>query len=224
MRGVIRSLLTTFETTRRKPVTRQYPSFHRDLPERARGLPLLLWDHEVNEPFCTGCHQCERACPTECMTVTLKHNPKFETGESKRKTIVDEFFIDEGRCMRCNICAEVCPTNFRAITLTGSSWLTNEMAVYDRTNLVLDLSQLVSASRAGYSINPLTPEENQLAPEGSRAWKWAHSVMVDSPERQRGKESLLARLFSWLAPSERSKKHEAEPGPPKEAGRAPSER
>jgi len=172
MLGIIRSLLAAAATGRRNPVTLRYPKIHRNLPERARGLPLLLWDHKVKEPFCVGCHQCERACPVECITLTLKHNPKFETGESKRKTIVDEFFIDEGRCMRCNICAEVCPTNFRAITLTGSSWLTNEMAVYDRTNLILDLDQLVSASKAGYAINPLTPEQNQLAPEGSRAWHW----------------------------------------------------
>jgi ferredoxin len=158
------------------------------------------------------------------MTVTLRHNPKFETGESKRKTIVDEFFIDEGRCMRCNICAEVCPTNFRAITLTGSSWLTNEMAVYDRTNLVLDLDQLVSASSVGYSINPLTPEQNQLAPEGSRAWKWAHPVAADSPERQHKKNSIFAKLFRLLVPRQRSAKHASEPGPPKPAGRAPSER
>jgi formate hydrogenlyase subunit 6/NADH:ubiquinone oxidoreductase subunit I len=158
------------------------------------------------------------------MTVTLKHNPKFETGESKRKTIVDEFFIDEGRCMRCNICAEVCPTNFRAITLTGSSWLTNEMAVYDRTNLVLDLDQLVAASSAGYSINPLTPEQNQLAPAGSRAWKWAQPVTVNPTERQQRKDSLFERLFTWFGASARSKRPEPDLGPPKQTRRMPSER
>jgi formate hydrogenlyase subunit 6/NADH:ubiquinone oxidoreductase subunit I len=173
MLGVVRSLLTTIETGLRQPVTIQYPQVHKKLPHRGRGLPLLLWDYDVEEPFCVGCHQCERACPVECITVTLQPNPKFESGESKRKTIVDEFYIDEARCMRCNICAEVCPTNFSAITLRGSGWLTSEMSVFDRQDLVLDVQQLLAASKEGYLINPLTPEQNQLAPEGSPAWAWA---------------------------------------------------
>jgi formate hydrogenlyase subunit 6/NADH:ubiquinone oxidoreductase subunit I len=141
-----------------------------------------MWDHAMQEPFCVGCHICERACPVECITVTLKQNPKFETGESTRKTIVDEYYLDEGRCMRCNICAEVCPTNFRAIDLRGSFWLTNEMAVLDRSNLVLDLEQLVAPSKEGATINRLTPEQNELAPEGSRAWRWAKGELHTGPE------------------------------------------
>ena len=187
MLGLIRSLLTTIETGRRKPVTIQYPQIHKELPERSRGLPLLLWDYAVEEPFCVGCHQCERACPVECMTVTLQQNPKFKTGESKRKTIVGEFYIDMGRCMRCNICAEVCPTNFKAITLRGSSWLTDEMAVLDRTKLVRDLDQLLGASKEGILINPLTPEQNQLAPEGSRASRWAQGDLESAPEMKSGR-------------------------------------
>jgi formate hydrogenlyase subunit 6/NADH:ubiquinone oxidoreductase subunit I len=182
MIGLIRSLLTTIETGRRKPVTIRYPRVHKELPSSSRGLPLLMWDHAVQEPFCVGCHICERACPVECITVTLKQNPKFETGESTRKTIVDEYFLDDGRCMRCNICAEVCPTNFRAIDLRGSSWLTNEMAVLDRSNLILSLEQLVSPSKEGASINRLTPEQNALAPEGSRAWRWAKGELQSRPE------------------------------------------
>jgi ferredoxin len=111
------------------------------------------------------------------MTVTLQKNPKYETGESTRKSIVNEFYIDYGRCMRCNICAEVCPTNFRAITLQGSSWLTDELAVLERPDLVMDLDQLLAASKYGILINPLTPEQNHLAPDGSRARRWAGSEL-----------------------------------------------
>ena len=34
------------------------------------------------------------------MTVTMKDNPKQAAGESKRRKIVDTFWIDYGRCMR----------------------------------------------------------------------------------------------------------------------------
>jgi ferredoxin len=91
---------------------------------------------------------------------------------------VNDFYIDYGRCMRCNICAEVCPTNFRAITLQGSSWLTDELAVLERPDLVMDLDQLLAASKAGILINPLTPEQNHLAPKGSRARRWADGELA----------------------------------------------
>ena len=41
----------TLSAFMRKPVTREYPEMHKALPERDRAFPLLLWDHEINEPF-----------------------------------------------------------------------------------------------------------------------------------------------------------------------------
>jgi formate hydrogenlyase subunit 6/NADH:ubiquinone oxidoreductase subunit I len=134
----------------RKPVTIQYPTVHRQIPERNKGLPLLLWDFEADEPYCTGCHACERACPVECMTVIMKDNPRFAEGKSKRRKIVDEFWIDYGRCMRCGICVEVC--NFEAIAM-NNSWTAQEQSRFDRRDLVLDLDQLLAQSKAG-KIDP----------------------------------------------------------------------
>lgn len=145
MLGVLRAMATTFSTMMRKPVTIQYPTVHRELPERNKGFPLLLWDFDVDEPFCTGCHACERACPVECMTVTMKDNPLHAEGKSKRRKIVDEFWIDYARCMRCDICVEVC--NFEAIAM-NNSWAAQELSSYDRGDLVLDLNQLLAQSRA----------------------------------------------------------------------------
>ncbi len=145
MLGVLKAMATTFSTMMRKPVTIQYPTVHRELPERNKGFPLLLWDFDVDEPFCTGCHACERACPVECMTVTMKDNPLHAEGKSKRRKIVDEFWIDYARCMRCDICVEVC--NFEAIAM-NNSWAAQELSSYDRGDLVLDLNQLLAQSRA----------------------------------------------------------------------------
>jgi len=147
MKGIMKSLATTMSTFMRRPVTRSYPTKHRELPERDRAFPLLLWDQDIDEPFCTGCHACERACPVECMTVLMKDNPNHESqgGTSKRRKIVDEFWIDYGRCMRCNICVEVC--NFESIAM-NNTWRGHETSVYDRADLVMDLPQLMAQSKA----------------------------------------------------------------------------
>ncbi len=147
MRGILKSLMVTASTFARRPVTRQYPESHRELPERDRAFPLLLWDEDIDEPFCTGCHACERACPVECMTVIMKDNPAHtaQGGPSKRRKIIDKFYIDYARCMRCNICVEVC--NFEAIAM-NNTWQGHEISVYDRADLVMDLPQLLVQSKA----------------------------------------------------------------------------
>jgi formate hydrogenlyase subunit 6/NADH:ubiquinone oxidoreductase subunit I len=146
MIGILRSMAQVMRVVGRKPVTIQYPEVHREIPNRDRAFPILIWDFDVDEPFCTGCHACERACPVECMTVVMKDNPKQAAGESKRRKIIDEFWIDYGRCMRCNICVEVC--NFEAIGM-NNTWAGHELSKYDRSALVYDVDMLLSQSKAG---------------------------------------------------------------------------
>jgi NADH-quinone oxidoreductase subunit I len=106
MKGLLKSLLTTLRTTADKPVTVQYPDQHLPLAPRYMGFPGLLWDFKQNEPACTGCQVCMRNCPTECITVTMQDNPRFKTGESKRRKLVDHFDIKIERCILCSICVE----------------------------------------------------------------------------------------------------------------------
>jgi formate hydrogenlyase subunit 6/NADH:ubiquinone oxidoreductase subunit I len=147
MIGIVKSMMQTMKVAlTRKPVTIQYPEVHREIPNRDRAFPILIWDFDVDEPFCTGCHACERACPVECMTVVMKDNPKQAAGESKRRKIIDEFWIDYARCMRCNICVEVC--NFEAIGM-NNTWAGHELSRYDRKELVMDLDMLLAQSKAG---------------------------------------------------------------------------
>jgi NADH-quinone oxidoreductase subunit I len=146
MLGVMRGLAITFRTMLRKPVTVQYPTVRRELPVRTRGYPLLLWDNDIGEPFCTGCHACERACPVECMSVIMKDNPLAAEGQSKRRKIVDQFLIDYAHCIRCGNCVETC--NFSAIAM-NNTWDGQEMASYDRHELVMDLEKLLAKSKAG---------------------------------------------------------------------------
>jgi NADH-quinone oxidoreductase subunit I len=88
------------------------------------------------------------------MTVIMKDNPKHAAGESKRRKIIDSFFIDYGRCMRCNICVEVC--NFEAIAM-NNTWAGHELSKFDRNELVLDLNELLSQHKKE-QITPCIPE------------------------------------------------------------------
>ncbi len=115
VRGMIQTLSSTFRGLR-SPVTKLYPENPTVLQDRFMGFPGLTWDSEMDEPFCTGCMVCIRNCPTQCMTATMKDNPKFADETSKRRKIVDEFEINLNRCILCGICVDVC--NFDAIVMT----------------------------------------------------------------------------------------------------------
>ena len=145
MRGMLKSLGRGAVVFGRKPVTIHYPDEKRRLPTRARTFPYLIWNHDLDEPNCTGCGKCAKACPVDCMTTTLKKNSAFADGRSNHKSVIDDFYIDFGRCMRCNICVEVCP--FDAIAMLPI-WEGHEQSKFDRRELIMDLDDLLAPSRA----------------------------------------------------------------------------
>ncbi|MGD9933846.1 MAG: NADH-quinone oxidoreductase subunit I [Dehalococcoidia bacterium] len=156
MKGLLKGLATTLSTFSRKPVTVEYPDDRRVLPVRQRSFPVLTWDFDHDEPFCTGCNVCVRNCPVDCMTAVMVDNPKHPEGTSNRRKIVDRFWIDYARCMRCNICVEVCP--FEAIVM-DNTWEGHERAVFDRRDLHMDIAALTDASRNGKLAAPFRPQD-----------------------------------------------------------------
>ena len=139
MLGVIKGMITTWKSHWRKPVTVQYPDEILPLAPRYWGFPGLIYDHEVDEPFCVGCQVCARYCPTDAIFVTMKDNPKYKEGTSKRRKMVDVFELNISRCISCNICVEVC--NFDAIEMTD----TFEEAHY-YPDVVADIPELIKMS------------------------------------------------------------------------------
>lgn len=153
----------TLKTTFRKPVTAQYPDPKKRLAvaKRYMGFPALLWDEDVDEPYCTGCMVCIRDCPTQCMTAEMKDNPKFADDTSRRRKIVDYFEINLGRCILCQICVDVC--NFDAIEMSHE----HELSKFQRNDNRVDLAQLLNMGKeyrekTGWA--PKRPEKNSGIP------------------------------------------------------------
>jgi formate hydrogenlyase subunit 6/NADH:ubiquinone oxidoreductase subunit I len=156
MKGIVKGLGVTLSAALRKPVTVQYPDERHALPRRERSFPVLTWDFDHDEPFCTGCNICVRNCPVDCMTAVMHDNPKYVEGTSNRRKVVEKFWIDYGRCMRCNICIEVCP--FEAIVM-DNTWTGHEHSSYDRRDLHMDIDELTKAARQG-SLLVFRPQDN----------------------------------------------------------------
>lgn len=133
MLGNLKGLAVTLRTLFRKPVTHQYPNEHKPIEERYMGFPVLTWDEQVGEPYCTGCMVCVRYCPTGCMSAVMKDNPLHADGQSTRRKIVESFEINLGRCIVCGICVDVC--NFDAIEMSHEHELSKYARNGNRTNL-----------------------------------------------------------------------------------------
>ena len=133
MLGNLKGLAVTLRTLFRKPVTHQYPNEHKPIEERYMGFPVLTWDEQVGEPYCTGCMVCVRYCPTSCMSAVMKDNPLHADGKSTRRKIVEAFEINLGRCIVCGICVDVC--NFDAIEMSHEHELSKYARNGNRTNL-----------------------------------------------------------------------------------------
>ncbi len=166
MIGFLKGLAVTMRTAFRRPVTVQYPKEHLPLSPRYLGFPALIWNDEVDEPACTGCQVCMRYCPTDCIDVGMRDNPKFAAGESKHRKIVDDFQIRMERCILCGICVEVC-TAFDAIVMTDY----HEEADISRGGLIATKDDLFRMGRdyqrrTGIVNRLSTPTKDEAGSEG----------------------------------------------------------
>ncbi len=163
MIGFLGGLYVTLKTAFRKPVTDQYPDpeERHQVDLRYMGFPALLWDHDVPEPYCTGCMVCIRACPTQCMSAEMTDNPKYADETSRRRKIVETFEINLGRCILCGICVDVC--NFDAIEMSHD----HELSKYERNGNRVDLDALLDMGRSFQtetSWSPTNPAKNSGVP------------------------------------------------------------
>jgi len=89
----------------KRSVTLQYPHEALKMPERFRGHIELVRDKETGKPICYACKLCERACPTDCISV---EGAKLEGAKKKSVT---EYKLDFTKCSLCGSCVEACRDN-----------------------------------------------------------------------------------------------------------------
>jgi len=89
-----------------KPVvTLQYPHQTVKMTPLYRGHIDLLWDDAKGGTRCIVCGSCQKACPSNCITVS---GIKLEG--AKQRTLTT-FILDFTKCSLCGLCVESCAPN-----------------------------------------------------------------------------------------------------------------
>jgi len=129
IKELVRGLEITGKHLGRHAITIQYPEERWTMPERSRGIVVLLSDKETGELNCTACLLCERACPTGAIRIDA---PRDE----KKKRHLKRFTVNNGICCFCGLCEEAC--NFSAIKLAAKYEFSSER----KEDLVWDIKKL----------------------------------------------------------------------------------
>lgn len=148
--GIYNLLLGLKVTAARLPkpaITLQYPDERWEMPERSRGIVVLLSDKETGKLNCTACLLCQKACPTAAIMINR------EKGEDK-KWHITSFTVDNTICCFCGLCEEAC--NFSALKMATKY----EFSVYDQSELVFDMNKL---QELGRNV-PYTPRPKKKKP------------------------------------------------------------
>ena len=208
MLGTFKSLVTTLKIAFRPPVTAEYPTTPAVLASRFMAHPVLTWDKEVVEPYCTGCLVCMRICPTDCIEVSMKDNPKHAESESTRRKIVDDFELNVADCIMCGLCVEYC--NFDAIIMSDHF----DASQFARPNLVLGLDELLEQGRGQEAKGRWSPPEAKKSARRTAAQGGAQAADApggDGADRVAASRALAAELRAQRA---------AEQGAAAESGQA----
>lgn len=131
---LIKGLGITGKHLGRHAVTVQYPEQRDVIPERSRGIVVLLSDKEDGSLNCTACELCMRACPTSAITIDAPRD------ENKKKQL-KKFEIDFAICCYCGLCEEAC--NFSALKLANKY----EFSTTDINDMIWDVNKLQECGR-----------------------------------------------------------------------------
>lgn len=96
----------TFKEFFKPVVTMPYPYETLKMPERYRGHVELIEDEE-GKAKCIVCMACQRACPSDCISLD------GEKPEGAKKKVLTSYTLDFTRCSLCGSCVEAC--NFDAL-------------------------------------------------------------------------------------------------------------
>ncbi len=134
--NLVLGLLTTGKHLGRHAITVQYPKERWTMPERSRGMVVLLTDEESGKLSCTACLLCMRACPSGAIEIETAEDEK-----GKRIRYPKGFTLSYHICCFCGLCEESC--NFAAIKLIPKY----EFPEWDSRNLFYDRQKLQEMGR-----------------------------------------------------------------------------
>jgi NADH-quinone oxidoreductase subunit I len=155
--GGVKSLLIGMRITLGqffKPiVTVQYPHATLKIPPRFRGHIELVRDPTTGKAMCFACKLCERACPSDCITV---EGAKLD-GAKKRS--VTSYRLDFTKCSLCGSCVEACRDG--AIRFSREY----NLASLSKEDYIMDLIQRLEAEarEAGEPAGPPEPPKAEAA-------------------------------------------------------------
>ena len=189
IKNLVIGLFTTGKHLGRHAITLQYPTEKWPMPERSRGIVVLLSDKETGELNCTTCLLCMKACPTAAIQIN------YDKGE-KGKRILNDFVIDFGLCCYCGLCEESC--NFTAIKMDTMY----EFSTENKDDLVWHTGKLQEMGRnTPYEPRPKktpvtkppekkdespVPETNPAEPKPAEEASPTDSAKPDEPEKKEG--------------------------------------
>jgi len=99
----------TFKEFFKPVVTVPYPYETLNIPARYRGHVELIEDEE-GKPNCVVCMACERACPSNCISI------EGEKPEGSKRKVLTKYHLNFTTCSLCGSCVEAC--NFNALTFS----------------------------------------------------------------------------------------------------------
>ena len=99
--SIFKGMWVTLVNWTQRKITERYPWRPASIQAAWRGDFILWWNPEARRLKCTACQSCQRACPTEVISIT-------GTGKGKTSRPI-RFDMDLTRCMACHLCVEACP-------------------------------------------------------------------------------------------------------------------
>lgn len=202
--NLVVGLFTTSKHLGRHAVTIQYPKERWTMPERSRGMVVLLTDEDTGLLNCTACLLCMRACPSGAIEIDTAEDDK-----GKRVRYPKGFTLNYHICCFCGLCEESC--NFSAIKLIPKY----EFPEWDSEKLIWGRNKLQEMGRdATYESadRKKNPDERVEAAALADGKPVPPEILERKAAAEKAKAEAKAKAAEMAKAEAQAKKNEASAG------------